>query len=217
MVQPGKGVWVRRTLRWVRRRLPPWARAGAARDRRCSVGRNARSACRPWSQGAARHRGAGRRQQYRPTGRATAIDPSVIDILRPVFRHGGRGNRQGQMVQHRERLRLYHSGYQRRGRICSRICPRTIRVNGPQRRGSRDRRHRRGAERAGSGKGSLSVVIRAGVRFQKADRRRGASVENRSPGKPIMTVTANRTRRRPRNPNGRPRHFTLSRDLDQFN
>ena len=112
---------------------------------------------------AARHRGAERREQYRPTGRTTAIDPSVSDIFRPVFRHGGRGNRQGQMVQPRERLRLYHSGYRRRGRICSRICPRTIRVNGPQRRGSRDRRHRRGAERAGSGKGSLSVVNKGRV------------------------------------------------------
>ena len=40
----------------------------------------------------------------------TAIEHPISDILQSTFGYGERGNRQGKVVQHREGLRLHHSG-----------------------------------------------------------------------------------------------------------
>jgi len=78
VVQLRKGIWVRRTLGWVRRCLPPRKRAGHERDQRRAARGNPRSSCRPRPQRATRHRGAECRFEHRCSGNAAPIELSHL-------------------------------------------------------------------------------------------------------------------------------------------
>jgi len=148
VVQSAEGVWIRRTLGWVRRRLPPRERAGSERHQRCAARRNPRSPCRSGAQGTTRHRDHQRRYQHRWSADATAIEIPGDGIKPPFFRYGGRGDRHSEMVQCRERLWLHRPRWRRRGCVRSRLSPRKIWAHRSRPRATRHCRCGRGPERA---------------------------------------------------------------------